>query len=90
MTAPAFVGIEPPRPPFANPLPSRPFAEIPHLQTESGHGPAKRNVLIIGRQEAGRGLATYLKQHPAARCVVRGFLDDSETVGGEVLGRVAD
>jgi exopolysaccharide biosynthesis polyprenyl glycosylphosphotransferase len=90
VSAPAFVRIEPPSPPFAKaPLP-RLLAEIPHLQTEPGHGPPKRNVLIIGSQAAGRGLATYLKQHPAARCVVRGFLDDSETVGGDVLGRVAD
>jgi len=90
VSAPAFGRIEPPSPPFGKvPLP-RPLAEIPHLQTEPGHGPPKRNVLIIGSQAAGRGLATYLKQHPAARCVVRGFLDDSETVGGEVLGRVAD
>ena len=66
------------------------MAEIPHLQVESQHGPPARNVLIIGSQAAGRGLATYLKQNPAAKYVVRGFLDDSETVGGDVLGRVAD
>ncbi len=90
MSAPAFVRIEPPSPPFARVLPPRLVAEIPHLQVESQHGPPARNVLIIGSQAAGRGLATYLKQNPAAKYVVRGFLDDSETVGGDVLGRVAD
>jgi exopolysaccharide biosynthesis polyprenyl glycosylphosphotransferase len=88
VNAPAFVRIEPPGPPVAKiPLP---LAKIPRLHTNPDHGPLKRNILIIGSQAAGRGLATYLKQHPAAKCAVRGFLDDSETVGGDVLGRVAD
>ncbi len=87
MTAPAFVRIEP-NPPA--------LAAVPLIRgnkvrlTSPGYGPAKRNVLIIGSQTAGRELASYLRQHPSTGCEVRGFLDDSEALGGDVLGRVND
>ena len=90
MSAPVFGSLKPARHPFVQLPALQPVAEMPRVPTELHHGPAGRNVLIIGSQEAGRGLAAYLKQHPSAKCVVRGFLDDSETLGGEVLGRVAD
>ncbi len=92
MSATAFVGIENPTPLIGTPPVA--VAQFPkatlHLHPEPGNGPPRRNVLIIGSQEAGRGLANYLKQHSSAKCAVRGFLDDSETLGGDVLGRVAD
>ncbi len=90
MTASVFVRIESPSVPFVTGPSARPPAEIPRAKAGRDSGPLRRNVLIIGSQEAGRGLATYLKQHPATGCEVRGFLDDSATVGGEVLGRLAD
>jgi exopolysaccharide biosynthesis polyprenyl glycosylphosphotransferase len=54
------------------------------------HPETDRNVLIIGTGKAGRGLAAYFTDHPLTGCVVRGFLDDSEPTGGEVLGRLDD
>lgn len=52
---------------------------------EGGHG---RNVLIVGAGTIGRKLAAILEaEHIDGRTVV-GFLDDSERVAGDVLGRV--
>jgi exopolysaccharide biosynthesis polyprenyl glycosylphosphotransferase len=50
----------------------------------------KRNVLIIGHGPAGRELASYFKEHPLAGFRVRGFLDEAEPAGEEVLGRIAN
>jgi exopolysaccharide biosynthesis polyprenyl glycosylphosphotransferase len=47
-----------------------------------------RNVLIVGAGPVGRELAATLeREHIAGRTVV-GFLDEIETVAGDVLGRV--
>ena len=52
---------------------------------ERGQG---RNVLIVGAGPMGRKLATILeREHIDGRAVV-GFLDESEVVAGDVLGRV--
>ena len=87
MTASAFVRIES-APAFAS-LPCS-LPGMKHPRPEPNDSPAKKNILIIGRKKAGRQLATYFKQHPASGFRVRGFLDDSERLGGDVLGRVAD
>jgi exopolysaccharide biosynthesis polyprenyl glycosylphosphotransferase len=47
-----------------------------------------RNVLIVGAGDVGRRLARSLEQHHACKRVVRGFLDENESLGGDVLGRV--
>jgi len=47
-----------------------------------------RNVLILGAGRIGRNLAAHLARHPAAGRVVRGFLDDSAPIAGDVLGRL--
>lgn len=60
---------------------------LPRPKERSG---PNRNVLIVGSGAAGRDVAAYFQQHPHAGCVVSGFLDDHEPVGGEVLGRVED
>ena len=49
-----------------------------------------RNVLIIGAGPVGRKLAANISQDLACRCVVVGFLDENEPVGGDVHGRVED
>ncbi len=49
-----------------------------------------RNLLIVGNGQVGRGLAAYFQANPLAGFVVRGFLDDKEPPGGEILGRVDD
>lgn len=52
---------------------------------ERGHG---RNVLIVGAGPVGRELAATLAQGRSEGRTVIGFLDNSETVAGDVLGRV--
>jgi len=49
---------------------------------------AQRNVLIVGAGPVGRRLAYALEQD--RKRVVRGFLDASESVAGDVLGRVEE
>lgn len=49
-----------------------------------------RNVLIIGAGKVGRKLAVHMTEDITCRCVVMGFLDDDEPVGGDVHGRVED
>ncbi len=88
MTAPTFVRLDSAHPPFV-PI-SPPLTGVLRPQRQAVRGRAKRNVLIIGRDRAGQELATYLKQHPTTGFVVRGFLDDSAAVGGEILGRIDD
>ncbi len=64
---------------------------IPEIPSRKGtRGKIDRNLLIIGTGKAGRGVAAYFTDHPLMGCVVRGFLDDTEPTGGEVLGRVDD
>jgi exopolysaccharide biosynthesis polyprenyl glycosylphosphotransferase len=46
-----------------------------------------RNVLIVGAGQIGRKLALFLEHNDSSR-VVRGFLDQSYPVGGDVLGGV--
>jgi exopolysaccharide biosynthesis polyprenyl glycosylphosphotransferase len=84
VTTPAFVRIENTAPTF--PPASRSPTGFPRFPR---HGSNRRNVLIIG-YKSGEKLAAYLRQHPTAGCAISGFLDDSEAVGGDVLGRVAD
>lgn len=47
-----------------------------------------RNVLIVGAGQVGRRLAHLLRHDCAADCSVRGFLDESLPVVGDVLGRI--
>lgn len=57
--------------------------ETPHPERRYG-----RNVLIVGAGPVGRELAATLeREHINGRTVV-GFLDEGETLGGDVLGRV--
>jgi exopolysaccharide biosynthesis polyprenyl glycosylphosphotransferase len=49
-----------------------------------------KNALIVGAGKLGRDLASYLEQNPARRCIVRGFLDEDERIGGQVQGRPED
>jgi exopolysaccharide biosynthesis polyprenyl glycosylphosphotransferase len=53
----------------------------------AGHGQG-RNVLIVGAGPVGRELAATLGRERAAGRTVVGFLDQTERVAGEVLGRV--
>jgi exopolysaccharide biosynthesis polyprenyl glycosylphosphotransferase len=50
----------------------------------------QRNVLIVGSGAAGRKLAAYLEQHAPTGCLVCGFVDNTEPIGGDVLGTVDD
>jgi len=52
---------------------------------DRGHG---RNVLIVGAGPVGRELAATLGRERAAGRTVVGFLDQTERVSGEVLGRI--
>jgi exopolysaccharide biosynthesis polyprenyl glycosylphosphotransferase len=62
-----------------------------HLPAAQAHqGRDVRNVLIIGAGTVGRKLATHISQDVACRCVVTGFLDETEPIGGDVHGRVED
>jgi len=49
-----------------------------------------RNVLIIGAGSLGRELASSLASGSVRKYIVRGFLDEKEAAGGEILGRVAE
>jgi exopolysaccharide biosynthesis polyprenyl glycosylphosphotransferase len=49
-----------------------------------------RNVLIVGAGRVGRGVASYVEQHPETDRVVCGFLDNERPLGNGVLGRVGD
>ena len=72
------------------PAPAAPGPQLVRKERRKRASRAHRNVLIVGSGEAGQELAAYFKQHPLAGCVVCGFLDDSQPLGGGVLGRVAD
>ena len=48
-----------------------------------------RNVLIVGAGSLGRRLAAQLEHAPVRRHL-RGFLDEHEAIGGDILGRLAD
>jgi exopolysaccharide biosynthesis polyprenyl glycosylphosphotransferase len=48
------------------------------------------NILIVGSGATGRKLAAHLTQHAPSGCVICGFVDDTEPVGGDVLGTVDD
>ncbi len=49
-----------------------------------------RNVLIVGAGSLGRRLASHLEHTKVRKHLVRGYLDEHEAIGGEILGRVAD
>lgn len=49
-----------------------------------------RNVIIVGAGQTGRALALHLDQDSAHRRIVRGFLDNTEPLGGDIRGRVRD
>lgn len=49
-----------------------------------------RNVLIVGAGHLGRKLVWQLKQDRVRKCVVRGFLDEYEPIGGDIRGRLKD
>ena len=52
---------------------------------ERGHG---RNVLIVGAGPVARELAAVLERERNAERTVVGFLDETEAVSGDVLGRI--
>ncbi|MGH9503533.1 MAG: sugar transferase [Terriglobales bacterium] len=54
---------------------------------ERGNG---RNVLIVGAGPIGRRLADTLERERIDGRIVVGFLDENQTVAGDVLGRVKD
>jgi exopolysaccharide biosynthesis polyprenyl glycosylphosphotransferase len=49
-----------------------------------------RNVLIVGAEETGRRIASFLDASPADRRSVYGFLDNDRPLGDGVIGRVSD
>jgi FlaA1/EpsC-like NDP-sugar epimerase len=49
-----------------------------------------RNVLIVGADDLGRRIASYLDQHPENGRSVCGFLDDRKPLGNCVIGRTSD
>jgi exopolysaccharide biosynthesis polyprenyl glycosylphosphotransferase len=49
-----------------------------------------RNVLIIGAGRVGRELAAHMRHDLASQRVVMGFLDEVESVGGDIHGRLED
>ena len=49
-----------------------------------------RNVLIIGAGKTGRELASHMGADLGGKCVVIGFLDEDEPIGGDVHGRIDD
>ena len=49
-----------------------------------------RNVLIVGAGGVGRGVASYLDEHPEAGRAVYGLLDNEAPLRERVIGRVAD
>jgi exopolysaccharide biosynthesis polyprenyl glycosylphosphotransferase len=58
-------------------------AAIPRAEQRRG-----QNVLIIGAGPVGRELAATLERQSIAGRTVVGFLDETETLSGDVLGRV--
>ncbi len=61
------------------------------LATQHAHSRRDvRHALIIGAGMLGRKLAAYLGEDPVSKCVVQGFLDDDDPIGGDVLGRLED
>ena len=63
----------------------RPAAAAPRAKHRLG-----RNVLIIGAGPVGRELAVTLERESIAGRNVIGFLDESEAVAGDVLGRIGN
>ncbi len=53
-------------------------------------GVAARNVLIVGAGRVGRRAAAYVERHPGCGRRICGFLDDKESLGNDVIGRVSD
>src|SRR6266568_1801419 len=51
---------------------------------------SSRNVLIVGSGSAARNLAAQFDRNRPDQHVVRGFLNDTEPLGGDVLGRTED
>jgi len=64
------------------------WRRVPAQPPQSGR--EMRNVLIIGAGRVGRKLAASMGDDLSGRCVVTGFLDEDEPVGGDVHGRVED
>jgi len=52
--------------------------------------PGMRNILIVGAGNAARFLVSQLDHNGSDGYAIRGFLNNSEPVGGDVLGRVED
>jgi exopolysaccharide biosynthesis polyprenyl glycosylphosphotransferase len=61
-----------------------------HQSAATKSSPASRNVLIVGSGSFARNLAAQFGRNRTDRLAVRGFLNDSEPVGGDVLGRPED
>lgn len=57
----------------------------PTKRAGRGHG---RNVLIVGAGPVGRELAAIFERERSAKRSVVGFLDETERVSGDVLGRI--
>lgn len=53
-------------------------------------GVAARNVLIVGAGRVGRRAAAYIERYPGCGRRICGFLDDKESLGNDVIGRVSD
>ncbi|HTZ95888.1 MAG TPA: sugar transferase [Terriglobales bacterium] len=49
-----------------------------------------RNVVIVGAGKLGRNLASHLNRDSTHRLILRGFLDNTEPLGGDVRGRIRD
>src|SRR5579862_2003546 len=67
------------------------FEWTPWQRPATAHGNERsrgRNVLIVGAGPVGRELAATLERDPMADRAVVGFLDEIETLAGDVLGRV--
>jgi exopolysaccharide biosynthesis polyprenyl glycosylphosphotransferase len=64
------------------------WRRVPAQPLQSGRN--VRNVLIIGAGTLGRKLAAHMSQDLSSRCVVVGFLDEDEPIGGDIHGRVED
>jgi exopolysaccharide biosynthesis polyprenyl glycosylphosphotransferase len=55
-----------------------------------GKSGSVRNVLIVGAGETAFALAAYLKRNPRSGRVVKGFLDQSGTREGQILGKIEE
>jgi exopolysaccharide biosynthesis polyprenyl glycosylphosphotransferase len=60
------------------------------LQDHAANGSVARNVLIVGAGPSGREIARCLRDDKSLPVIVRGFLDDSQGLSPDVLGRVDD